>query len=144
MPAVVVDTNVFIKALFNRDQPARWVLHKISSGCVTLLVSDEIEDELLTTVMAHAIDSGVGTEKARPAFRKVLNLVRKARRIKPSRVFGACPDPGDNKFFDCAVQAKADCIVAMDAHLSGTVESPVPVYSPWQFRVHYESDLRRR
>ena len=133
MLSVVVDTNVFIGALFHNDVHAQRVLQLISDGRVQLLTTQGIEDEIIDTVTIHALKARTSWKQAKSPLLKLYGLLGKAKHIPAPQAFTGCPDSDDDKFFDCAMAGGAAYIIAGNHHLSGVAQPPVPVLSPWQF-----------
>lgn len=49
---------------------------------------------------------------------KVRRILKKAVRVRPAKRLSAIEDdPGDNKFLECALEGKADCLITSDRHL---------------------------
>jgi putative PIN family toxin of toxin-antitoxin system len=132
MLRIVVDTNVFIRAIFHADRHSQQVLKLVSGGRVVMVMTHQIQEEVLLAVAGHAWHAGVDFEQARRPLQKALRLTQKAEFVEAPPVFTACDDSSDNKFFDCAIAGRADYIVTTDSHLQQVPNPPVPVVSPWQ------------
>jgi putative PIN family toxin of toxin-antitoxin system len=145
MCAVVLDTNVFIDAIFRRNIHAQQLLKWIVEGRVIALMSDACELELMLTVTGVFIQSGLTFPQARNALTKVLTVSQRCTRVAVTTTFSGCEDADDNKFFECAVSGCADYLVSCDCHVSGANAPPVPVLSPWQFlKLHERRQGRMR
>jgi len=130
---IVVDANVFVKALFKDHIYAQHVLQAIQDDEVILLVSQPIRREILDVTYCVAIDRGASHDEAL-AFKVIAErILNRGRTLYAPKVFAGCPDRSDNKYFDCAIAGTADCIISEDSDLNGIVDPPIPVLSPWQF-----------
>ncbi|MDP3729009.1 MAG: putative toxin-antitoxin system toxin component, PIN family [bacterium] len=108
---VVLDTNIFISALFWRGNP-----HKIISLAlekkIYVYTSSEILVEL-EKVLRRDFD-----EDSEVIERQISLVLEYATVIKPfAEVDIVKDDPDDNKIIACALTARADFIVSGDPHL---------------------------
>ena len=130
---IVLDTNVLMSGLFFGGTPSR-ILRAWRSGQITLVLS--------TQILAEYQDVARRLEARHPAIdaRQFLDLVAVESQIivVPRLHKHICIDRSDDKFFACAIAAKATCIVSGDKHLttrSGTLG--VEVLTPAQFVSRY-------
>lgn len=109
-PRVVIDTNVLLDFWVFDDAVARPLRAAFDDGRVVALRSDACDAELADVL-------------ARPRFaldaqRRATLLARWREKAEPiARVAAArfaCSDPGDQKFVDLAVCARADALVSKD------------------------------
>lgn len=127
----VVDTNVFISALFNPGGPPRHVVENWKKGEMILCLSQEILEEYI-----EVLDRFDFTEETE--LRMLLHLFGK--RINTVFV-SSCPDisvvdadPDDNKFIACAVAAEAQYIISGDKHLRTLKKyERIKIISPSEF-----------
>ncbi len=107
---LVLDTNVFIAAYFNRRSASARIIDLCFVGEHQLVFSSRLRKE------AEAILKNV---KANPEFVGRLNkLFADAHEVKPKeKVWVVKEDPDDNKFLECAFEGKADYIITSDRHL---------------------------
>lgn len=109
---VVLDTNVFVSAVFFHGKPFE-VLSAWREGLVTLVVSPEILEEYRR----------VGEELARRYegvnLAPLLALVEQhAEVVQPTPLTApVCRDPDDDKFLACAACGRADVVVSGDRDL---------------------------
>lgn len=116
MTKVVLDTNTLISGFLWHGNEEKLLL-MVNENKIKLYISEEILKEI--TGVIH-----------RPKFTKVLNtanltpesileyIVEKSVIVKPKQKFAAVKkDAEDNKFLECAVEAKADYIISGDKHL---------------------------
>ena len=104
--SAVLDTNVVISAHLKQEGLERFVLDLALAGLITIYLSEEIFGEY-SSVLGRA-RFGVSS---RLAARSSALIRRSAKFIQPNRVADLPWDPDDNKFLDCAAEAKADYLV---------------------------------
>lgn len=108
---IVIDTNVVASGVFFGGAPRR-VLEAISSGNIDAFATNEILEEYHETIdrlmkkYGGRFDSNGLTR-----FQMMINLIDTQTKID------ICRDPDDNKFLECAVDAKAIYIVSGDKDL---------------------------
>lgn len=110
MAKLVLDTNCLIQCLARRNYSHELWMSFIDGRnqlCVTTEILNEYEevlqrkvDEEFANIIMELIMNNQNTLLVTPVFR--LNVIEE--------------DPDDNKFLDCAVAAKALCIVTNDKH----------------------------
>lgn len=108
---VVIDTNIFISSFFGGIP--RKVIDLWKRGRLTLCLSEPILSEYLDVIGRFNLSD--------EEVRELLWLFKIRRNIKdvsPTRKVRAIKDdPADNKFLECALEAKADYIVSGNEHL---------------------------
>lgn len=105
-PSVVLDTNVVVSAHLKEDGWEAAVLLLSLAGQLTLCASEAVLDEYLRVL-------------SRPKFRitsrrvqQSLHLIRAAARIvEPHQRLTVAPDEADNRFLECAQEARTDYLV---------------------------------
>lgn len=110
---VVLDTNVFISALFWKGNPNE-ILRKCYAKELKLLTSEEILGEI-----ARILTRERKFELTKGEITKHIDIIKSnSELLMPKiRVNEITEDPADNKFLECAVAGKADYIVSGDRHL---------------------------
>ncbi len=106
MIGLVLDTNVVVSAVINGSGFEAKVLDIAVAAKVKLYATDAILLEY-------------GEVLSRPKFgfkpadvSAVMRLIRmRAALVKPKRRLRVSPDEGDNRFLECAVEARADFLV---------------------------------
>lgn len=109
---VVIDTNVWISALqfaSRRGVPVL-ALEKAMSEDV-IATCDEIDAEIMSVLTRKFYWE---QHRAMSAMQTILG---RSVRVKIRGAVEQCRDPGDDKFLECAVLAKADLLVAGDKDL---------------------------
>jgi putative PIN family toxin of toxin-antitoxin system len=111
MLRVVVDTNVYISAIFWGGKP-RHVIDLGRDDKIQIFTSEDIEQEILDKLM---IKFGLNSDDAGRVmadFSTFTKPVRVSRRIHVVK-----DDPDDDKFIECAVECDAEFIISGDKHL---------------------------
>ena len=125
---VVLDTNVFISALFWKGAPYQ-IFRKILRGAILNFTSPQILEELKERLLDKF---KLPPEKVKEFLeiivfssqivypKKKLNIVKK--------------DPEDNKILECALEAKASFIISGDKHLLEIKEyKGIKIVTPREF-----------
>lgn len=133
MLRTVIDTNVFVRAIFHGDRDAQEVLRAASSGRFTVLATEKIQEEVLLALAGHAWFARSRPHEISNAIDKVQQLFRKAQVIEAPPVFSGCEDPTDNMFFNCAIAGRADFIVTAGIRLYVIRDPPPYLASPRLF-----------
>jgi len=124
---VVLDTNVFIAAYFNRKSASARIIDLCLENKHKLIFSPRLRKEL------RLILKNVRAERE---FReKIRSLFVNASKVKPTKkVFTVKEDPEDNKFLECALEGKADYLITSDRHLLELGEfAQTKICKPTQF-----------
>jgi uncharacterized protein len=110
MTRVVLDTNLFVAAYWNRRSASAEIIAASQAGEVNPVYTPEIEQEL------WRIMDNIG---ARAEFRAMVsNTLGRSEQVDPwTEVDVRTDDPEDQKFLVCAVSADADYIITSDDHL---------------------------
>lgn len=108
---VVIDTSIFIASLW--EGRSRTVVELWKKGKITLCVSEAILKEYLDIIPRFNM--------LKKEAEELLSLFKARKNIKmvtPSKRFKVIKeDPADNKFLECAIEAKAEYIISADKHL---------------------------
>lgn len=130
---VVLDTNVFVSAVFFTGPPAR-ILEAWRDGQVTLALSAPILDEYRRVGLALATRyEGLDLEQLLTLLVVHSEVVEAPRFTEP-----ACEDPDDEMFLECAAASGAAVIISGDKHLQRVSGwRGVQVLSPRQFVERY-------
>ena len=113
MPAVIIDTNVFVSALLSGGMP-RSIIRALEKRLFQLYLSETLLKEIEFTVHRDKFKSLI-----MPQEREELLAILKARAviIPISKTITACRDPKDNFILEMALAAKANMIVTNDEDL---------------------------
>jgi len=107
---VVIDTNVLISSLLKPKSKARDIYRLVLRGKIKLYISLDILNEL-KRVLEYPKFKIEGLQKE--AFLK--NLLRVVVFVYPKqKIVVIKKDPPDNRFLECAVEAKVDYLISGD------------------------------
>jgi putative PIN family toxin of toxin-antitoxin system len=103
----VLDTNVLVSAFLKKGSIPSSILVLMERGDIYLCVSKEIMDEY---------EGILRRTKFQAVSEKTLNYLRRTSRrfiwVTPKeKITAVKEDPADNKFLECAVEAKADYLI---------------------------------
>lgn len=108
---ILIDTNILISGLFYGGLPEK-LLFKLDEKIFKICVNDEIMNEYYTQIRKKVLQKKkVLNEKLSEKFFKDLYNFEKVSDLK------ICRDPKDDKFINCAIDAKAIYIVSGDNDL---------------------------
>ena len=108
---IVVDTNVVISGAFFGGHPRR-VIEAVAENKISACASASITDEY-TEIVQELIDRKQGKLRENLLDLFIANL----EIIEPMTVIHVSRDPDDDKFIECAIDAKALYIVSGDQDL---------------------------
>ena len=111
MLRVVVDTNVYISAIFWGGKP-RHVIDLGRNGKIQIFTSEDIEQEILDKLMTKFGLNSDDAGRVMADFSTFTKPIRISRRIHVVK-----DDPDDDKFIECAVECSAEFIISGDKHL---------------------------
>ena len=103
---VVLDTNVLVSAHLNDEGYESLVFDLALSSLVQLYVSPEILAEYSEVLRRQKL--GLKETDVEESLRLVCG---KGKAVKPKRAISVASDPDDNKFLECAEEARADYLV---------------------------------
>ena len=111
MVRVVIDTNVYISAIFWGGKP-RMIIDLARDNKIQVIISEDIEQEILdkltTKFGLDSTDAGnVMTDFS--TFTKPIKISNRIHVVKD--------DPDDDKFIECALECGAKFIISGDKHL---------------------------
>ncbi|MBR4322884.1 putative toxin-antitoxin system toxin component, PIN family [Treponema sp.] len=108
---IVIDTNVVVSALFFGGKPEK-LLQYAAQENVNAVVSKEIIDEYNELSLRM-------TNKYPEKQKRFLldDFISMCSVVQPSRKITVCRDPDDNKFLECATEAKCLYVVSGDNDL---------------------------
>ena len=111
IPKIVIDTNIYISAIFWGGKP-REIVDLGRSGQISIFTSSEIEEEIVRKLKTKFGLSDEETTQILLDFSTFTTPVKTSRRITVID-----DDPDDNKFIECAVSSRSIFIVSGDKHL---------------------------
>lgn len=108
MVRVVIDTNVLVSALLKPESVPELILSFVLSGEIVLCLSDPVASEY-EEVLKREKFSKLDERKVKELLSR---LRSEAHWVYPKiRLQVTRADPEDNKFLECAVEAKADFLI---------------------------------
>ena len=111
---VVVDTNVFVSSFLGPEGTPRKIIDLWKTGEVILCLSPVIIEEYVLVLGRLGL-------AGEPEMDELLELFKKKANILFTAPAGALKvveaDPDDDKFIECALQAKTGFIISGDKHL---------------------------
>jgi len=110
-PKVVIDTNIYISAIFWGGKP-RKIVELGRSGRIWIFTSSEIEKEIEEKLRLKFKLNADEAEQVLLDFSTFTVPVKITKKIK-----AIADDPDDDKFIECAVACDAGFIVPGDKHL---------------------------
>ena len=108
---VVFDSNIFISALAIPGSQAEKAILRILSGHDTLLISQKILDETLST-LANKFSRDIEA-----LSRVAINLTEMSEMITPRKRLKVLKDDPDNRILECALEGDADFVVTGDKEM---------------------------
>ena len=137
MIRIVLDTNVTISAIVNPDGSPGKILEQVFGQEVSLCLSPPMIAEIRRVLHYPKIvnlikQKGRTVELEEEHIDKIVEIARVTTgqvTIKPT-----APDPDDDMFLECAIEANADYIISGDKHLKdlGNFQG-VPILTPRDF-----------
>jgi putative PIN family toxin of toxin-antitoxin system len=112
MIKTVIDTNVFISAIFFKGKP-REVIQSALKGYIRFYITEEILSEIKNVLHRDKFN-------LKPQFIEnvISEIISIAEWVEPSEHFHVIEnDPDDDIIFDCAFASKPEYIVSGDKHL---------------------------
>jgi len=128
MIKVVLDTNIFISALFWKGVPYQ-IFKKSLQKEISVFISPVILDELKEKLL---VKFKLPSEKVKE-FLEI--IVFNSKIVYPRKKLDIIKkDPSDNKIIECALEAKASFVISGDKHLLGIKEyKGIKIISPKEF-----------
>ena len=107
---IVLDTNLFVAAYWNRHSASARIIAACIDGSLQAYYTADVERELWLIM---------GNIRARNEYRAtVSNFIGRAQQVSPwAEVDVRAEDPDDQKFLVCAASADADYLISSDDHL---------------------------
>lgn len=139
---VVVDTNIFIKALFFKNEWCMQLLNYEARGTIQFVFNLPMLRELNYVIISQLIANGTSERSIIKASDKMQDIFWRSRRVDCKTFSRLCvEDNSDNKFIDCAIDGNISYIISEDGHLSSdlsevikeTYKHTVEILSAYQF-----------
>lgn len=126
---VAIDTNVLVSGMLG-SPTCRRILSWFAEGKFILVISDVLLGELKFVLKRPFFQFLVDAKEKEELIESIESLAVFA---KPRLAIALCRDPQDNKILECAIEAKADCIVSGDKDLLSLKAFPIRIVSPRDF-----------
>ena len=128
MIKVVLDTNVFISALFWKGAPYQ-IFKRILEGAILNFVSPQI----LAEIKERLLDKFKLPPEKVKEFLEI--IVFNSQLVYPKKKLNIVKkDPKDNKILECALEAKASFVISGDKHLLEIKEyKGIKIVTPREF-----------
>jgi putative PIN family toxin of toxin-antitoxin system len=133
----VYDTNVIVSGLLNSEGIPAFLLDIATQREITLFISPEILQEYEGVLLRPKFGFSKGVVK------RFLRLIKaKSKIVKPKSLEFTLKDPADNKFLECALAGKVDCLVTGNTrHFPSPTYKGIKVISPREFWAIYKESL---
>lgn len=143
---IIVDTNVFIKAIFHKDENSKALLRLKEQNKVSFVLNKEMQNELLITfieILDNTLSKSEFKRKSRILTLLLSTSMWQVEEIDHKTHTSHCEDIDDNKFIDCAIDGNVKYIISYDTHLNSISDFlkekyNIEVLSPLQFYMKYE------
>lgn len=137
MRSAVLDTNVIVSALLKPVGPPAAVVDLGLSGVFRWYVTDPIRAEYGIVLARKRL--GIDARKALNFF---ADLYKAAILVTPARKLDECTDANDNKFLECALEARADFVITGNTRHFPTQFQDIRTVNPRQFLTVLAADPR--
>jgi hypothetical protein len=137
---VVIDTNIFISAVFKPESKPAQIVELIKQGKITLLISHDILVEFRRVLLYPASVKRHGLDQKQ--IKQALKEIARGAVITPGVIIvnAVNNDPTDNKFIACALEGMADYIISGDRHLRDLkTYKRIKILSPHEFLEIYQT-----
>lgn len=109
MQKLVIDTNVFISSLIQRNYPYYIVKEIFSNNNIELCISDEVLDEYYTVLNREKFAKY--PDFITTAQMLLVNIGKKAKKYSPATKVNLIKDVDDNKFLELSEISKASFLI---------------------------------
>ena len=138
---VVVDTNVFINAVFHEDKYAKEILNKHYKKEIVIAINEDCETELFVIFMAHAEKFKTDIMRLFRLYKQLTSALWNTEEVMHNIKSSYSKDIYDNKFIDCYIESNANYIITYNTeHFIGFEKDIVKDYgcklniiSPYNF-----------
>jgi putative PIN family toxin of toxin-antitoxin system len=128
MRSAVLDTNVMVSGLLRSAGPPAAVIELGFSGQFRWYISESIWAEYAVVLARKRL--GIDPRRAAEFF---VDLRDVAVFVTPTKKLHPCADANDDKFLECALEARADYVVTGNARHYPTRFQDIRVILPRQF-----------
>ena len=137
MIKAVYDTNIIVSGLLNSEGIPALLLDIATQREITLFISPEILQEYEGVLLRPKF----GLSKR--VVKRFLRLIKaRSKTVKPKSLEFTLKDPEDNKFLECALAGKVDCLVTGNTrHFPFRSHKGIKVIASREFWVVYMASL---
>jgi uncharacterized protein len=128
MIGAVLDTNVLVSALLSRSGPPAIILRRAFVGSFRCIFSDSVLAEYEGVLYRRHLN--ILDQEVHQTLR---NLRKVSFLVKPSKRVNAAFDASDNKFLECALEARADYVVTGNLRHFPSRFQDIRIVDPRQF-----------
>lgn len=133
---VVVDSNVFAKALFEDNEWCQRILDLESHGVIKFVFNDLTAIEIVCVISELLAKKSANKQFTYWAQGKVLRIILRSKIVPHITSCNICEDKNDNKFIDCAIDSKAEYIISENGqHLYSGLESEIKKQHSYNVRI---------
>ena len=120
----VIDTDVFINAMFSNDEACKEVFYLERDKKIVVFMNDEMYYELIDVIMSRLRSGNLTAEQIIQICNILFFRIWEIKRIPRSDYRKICiEDENDDKLFDCAIDGKVDYIISCNTrHVFGYEE----------------------
>lgn len=140
---VVVDTNVFIKAIFFNDESCKAIFRYKQNGLIRFCMNKKMYNELIL-IFGRAVEKNKMTREMSRLVYYFGNTLWEIERVEHLSSTNYCDDDEeDNKFIDCCIDGNIEYIICRDGDLISAREHleeikqnhniELNILSPFQF-----------
>lgn len=138
---VVLDTNVFIDAFFKDDRDCNIVLKAERNGEFRLLVSNEIQEELLRILGKSFSEFDFDGNEVFIIMKIISRALRRSDPISTTKKFTKCEDKDDSMFFECAIEGNANYIISRDKHIHSLKDDKIFNKNKEEIKILYPDEF---
>lgn len=138
---VVLDTNVFIDAFFKDDRDCNIVLKAERNGEFRLLVSNEMQEELLRILGKSFSEFDFDGNEVFIIMKIISRALRRSDPISTTKKFTKCEDKDDSMFFECAIEGNANYIISRDKHIHSLKDDKIFNKNKEEIKILYPDEF---
>ena len=138
---VVLDTNVFIDAFFKDDRDCNIVLKAERNGEFRLLVSNEMQEELLRILGKSFSEFDFDGNEVFIIMKIISRALRRSDPISTTKKFTKCEDKDDSMFFECAIEGNANYIISRDKHIHSLKDDKIFNKNKEEIKILYPNEF---
>lgn len=138
---VVLDTNVFIDAFFKDNRDCNIVLKAERNGEFRLLVSNEMQEELLRILGKSFSEFDFDGNEVFIIMKIISRALRRSDPISTTKKFTKCEDKDDSMFFECAIEGNTNYIISRDKHIHSLKDDKIFNKNKEEIKILYPDEF---